>query len=85
MQDVFKNGLGFIRTDKGQLEDSDGFRTSQFTKRVLISYTCVSVKEDGPSVLVRSTQDPSKTTVRFTKDEWHAFVRGVKAGDFDFN
>lgn len=47
---------------------------------------CVAVgqAQDG-SVAVRHSQDsdPVKTLI-FTKEEWRAFVKGVKANEFDF-
>ncbi len=46
---------------------------------------CVEVGQlpDG-SVAVRDTKDPKRaTSLTFTHDEWDAFVRGVKAGEFD--
>lgn len=44
---------------------------------------CVSVAIKGHGVAVRDTKDPSKTTLKFTRGEWTAFVKGVKAGEFD--
>jgi hypothetical protein len=43
--------------------------------------TCVeaSVSND---VFVRNSKDPD-VAVRFSQEEWEAFVRGVKAGEFD--
>jgi hypothetical protein len=35
-------------------------------------------------VTVRSTKETSHEPLVFTKDEWDAFVKGVKAGEFDF-
>jgi hypothetical protein len=46
---------------------------------------CVEVGQspDG-SWIVRDTKDAERATaLRFTTDEWAAFVRGVKAGEFD--
>jgi Domain of unknown function (DUF397) len=46
---------------------------------------CVEVgaAPDG-SVIVRDTKDGDRTTaLEFTRDEWLAFVQGVKAGEFD--
>ena len=45
---------------------------------------CVLVAEKNGAVAVRDSKDQSKTTLRFTIDEWHAFIKGVKAGEFDF-
>jgi hypothetical protein len=46
---------------------------------------CVEVGQlpEG-SVTVRDTKDPDRRTeLVFTRDEWAAFVLGVKAGEFD--
>jgi hypothetical protein len=46
---------------------------------------CVEVgrSPEGP-VVVRDTKDPERSTsLLFTRDEWTAFVAGVKAGEFD--
>jgi hypothetical protein len=34
-------------------------------------------------VYVRDTKDRNKPPHEFTADEWNAFVKGVKAGEFD--
>lgn len=46
---------------------------------------CVEVGQtpDG-SVVVRDSKDADRVaSLHFTHDEWTAFVRGVKAGEFD--
>ena len=43
---------------------------------------CVEVAELAGEVAVRSSQGPD-VVLTFTEAEWRAFVRGVKAGDFD--
>ena len=46
---------------------------------------CVEVgrSSDGP-VVVRDSKDPERgTSLVFTREEWMAFVAGVKAGEFD--
>ena len=46
---------------------------------------CVEVGQlpEG-SVTVRDTKDPDRrTALVFTGEEWDAFVKGVKAGEFD--
>jgi hypothetical protein len=40
-----------------------------------------AVPEDG--VAVRHSKDPTGAVLRFTTAEWHAFLLGVKAGEFD--
>jgi hypothetical protein len=47
---------------------------------------CVEVSggEGGDGlVLVRDTKDRSKPAHEFTRAEWIAFIKGVKAGEFD--
>jgi Domain of unknown function (DUF397) len=45
---------------------------------------CVEVASlsDG-SVGVRHSQNPGGPVLRFTGDEWQAFLGGVRAGEFD--
>jgi hypothetical protein len=45
---------------------------------------CVAVEHNDDIVAVRNTNDKSKLTLLFTKDEWQLFIAGVKQGDFDF-
>jgi hypothetical protein len=48
---------------------------------------CVEVGQtaDG-SILVRDTKDHGHGAVhRFTRAEWHAFICGAKAGEFDLD
>lgn len=45
--------------------------------------SCVEVSVGTDAVFVRSTQEPHKVPLRFDHQEWEAFVRGVKAGEFD--
>jgi hypothetical protein len=47
------------------------------------SSACVEVGQDGGEVLVRDSKDPAAAPLRFTADEWAAFVAGVRAGEFD--
>jgi Domain of unknown function (DUF397) len=56
------------------------FRTSSFCNYG----SCVEVgAEPDGSVLVRDSKDAGRQTLTFTRDEWVAFVKGVKAGEFD--
>lgn len=45
---------------------------------------CVEVGR-GPdgAMLVRDSKDREQAALTFTRDEWDAFVAGVKAGEFD--
>jgi hypothetical protein len=50
--------------------------------------TCANCVEVGTapdgSVIVRDSKDDDRRTVlAFTREEWAAFVKGVKAGEFD--
>jgi hypothetical protein len=45
---------------------------------------CVEVRlSDDGSVGLRDSKDVSKPPHLFTRDEWIAFVAGVRAGEFD--
>lgn len=62
------------------------FADREFRKSSLTGsdrYACVEVAMREGVVAVRSTTDPSKTTVLYTNDEWSAFIGGVKKGEFD--
>jgi hypothetical protein len=44
---------------------------------------CVEVLVGKGEVLVRHSQDPSGSVLRFSDIEWHAFLVGVRNGEFD--
>jgi hypothetical protein len=44
---------------------------------------CVAVAIKGEAIAVRDTKDATKMTLNFTREEWEAFVSGVKNGEFD--
>lgn len=44
---------------------------------------CVEVIRLGDNVAVRDSKHLDRQPLRFTEREWSAFVRGVKAGEFD--
>jgi hypothetical protein len=44
---------------------------------------CVGVSVSENNVLVTNISIPNCPIVKFTHDEWHAFVLGVKNGEFD--
>jgi hypothetical protein len=46
--------------------------------------TCVEVAKIGDHYLVRDSKAPDRGALEFTAEEWVAFVRGVKEGDFSF-
>jgi len=78
---TFGNGCPFKENSRGQKIDNEGFATSSITY-ITTRRTCVSVKMSGNEVLVRNTEDKSKKTLSFSRDEWKAFVGGVKLGNF---
>jgi hypothetical protein len=45
--------------------------------------SCVEVRGTGEAVEVRDTKDRQGGTLRFTPDEWRAFIAGVKDGEFN--
>lgn len=48
------------------------------------SNNCVEVGNSGVDVFLRDTKDKGVGPVlRFTDDEWRAFIDGVKKGEFD--
>jgi predicted secreted Zn-dependent protease len=56
------------------------FRTSSYSNG---QGDCVAVAKDGETVLVRDTKDPNGAALTFTTNEWDAFIKGVKDGEFD--
>ena len=56
------------------------YRKSSFS-----SMTCVEVAStDDGTISVRNTRARSGPTLEYTREEWIAFVAGVKSGEFDF-
>lgn len=47
------------------------------------SATCVEVAGTAQGVAVRDSKLPEGPVLLFTQDEFGAFVKGVKAGEFD--
>ncbi|MGX6604305.1 DUF397 domain-containing protein [Micromonosporaceae bacterium Da 78-11] len=48
------------------------------------SGSCVEVAQVGDQFLVRDSKNPETRPMAFTREEWAAFVAGVREGDFDF-
>jgi Domain of unknown function (DUF397) len=60
------------------------YRKSTYSSAV--GNNCVEVGLEVATTLnvcVRDTKDETRTTLRFTRDEWVAFIAGVKDGEFD--
>lgn len=48
------------------------------------NHNCVEVTDlSGGEVGVRNSRDAQGAVLRFTPDEWHAFLGGVRNGEFD--
>jgi predicted secreted Zn-dependent protease len=45
---------------------------------------CVEVAQTPDRFLVRDSKNLDATPITFTREQWTAFVAGVKAGDFGF-
>jgi hypothetical protein len=45
----------------------------------------IAATDNGSTVEIRDTKDPSGPTLKFTKAEWEAFIGGVKQGEFDLS
>ncbi len=61
--------------------DDSEFRKSTFSPPA--TTRCVEVAMRGDTIGVRDSNDPSKQTLIFTREEWEAFIGGVKTGEFD--
>ena len=58
------------------------FRISSFC----LDGGCVAVAADPDGgVLVTSSTSPDTATLAFTAEEWHAFLAGVRHGEFDLD
>lgn len=62
------------------LDGQDGFRVSTFSGG---GANCVAVRDDADGRVTVRHSRRSGTELTFTRDEWAAFVRGVKDGQFD--
>jgi hypothetical protein len=56
------------------------FRKSSFS---IYLVACVEVGVRDGLIRVRDSKDPDTGELTFNAGEWDAFVRGVKAGEFD--
>lgn len=54
------------------------------TSRRCDSNTCVEMASVGGAVAMRDGKDPNGAVLIFSRDDWTAFVAGVRAGEFDW-
>ncbi len=62
------------------------FKDSDFARSSYCVYPpggCVEVAFKDDAVAVRDAKNRDQAPLLFTRAEWKAFVRGVKAGEFD--
>lgn len=45
---------------------------------------CVEIARDGNDYLIRDSKEPGTPPLRFTAEEFNAFLAGVENGEFDF-
>lgn len=65
--------------DDGKLVDAP-FRKSSFSTYLV---ACVEIGVRDGLIRVRDSKDRDGGELTFNADEWDAFLRGVKAGEFD--
>lgn len=62
------------------MQDNLNFRKST---RSFANGNCVEAGNGPGTVAVRDTADRGGAVLSFTPDEWHAFLGGVRNGEFD--
>lgn len=66
------------------MPQSDTSRAAWITSRACNNSACVQVAHlPGGMVAIRDSKDTGKAAHVFDREEWEAFLSGVKAGDFD--
>lgn len=65
-----------VSPDSADLTD---WRTSSFCS----TGACIQVAGSGEHVAVRDSKSHEGPSLRFTREEFSAFIRGAKAGEFD--
>jgi Domain of unknown function (DUF397) len=44
---------------------------------------CIRVAPSGERIVLGDSKDPNGPILSYTRSEWHAFITGIKHGDFD--
>ena len=63
-----------------KMKDDGVYRKSSFSR--IITF-CVEASLEGNTVRVRDSKNRKLAPLVFHRDEWDAFIKGVKAGEFD--
>ena len=63
-----------------KMRDDGVYRKSSFSR--IITW-CVEASLEGNTVRVRDSKDRELMPLTFNHAEWDAFIKGVKAGEFD--
>lgn len=44
---------------------------------------CIRVAPQGNQIIIGDSKKPNGPVLTYTRSEWHAFVDGIRKGDFD--
>ncbi len=58
------------------------FRKSSYSPSVPFA-KCVGVSICGQDVIITNLSQKNSPIIKFSAEEWDAFIRGAKAGEFD--
>jgi hypothetical protein len=67
-------------SDEAGQTDRSSWRRASFCA----SGECVEVAQRDGMIVMRDSKQPHGRVLHYTAEEWQSFVRGVKAGEFDF-
>jgi Domain of unknown function (DUF397) len=68
-----------MRSHRTPQAKQPGWRKASFCQ----SGECVEVAQRDAMIVLRDSKKPRGHVLSYTLEEWQAFVRGVKAGEFD--
>lgn len=70
--------------EKNDLTNESTIKTSYIKSSYCNGGACVEVARlENGEISLRDSKDLTKEALSFTPDEWSAFLKGVKAGEFD--
>jgi Domain of unknown function (DUF397) len=80
----------FARSDRPKVNESSGGNMPEGSSGELVwsrcscdGGACVEVATTGDTIFVRNSADPGGVPVTLNREEWRAFLAGVKEGAFD--